>query len=143
MALIILPLFALVLAMITAPTYLAVAALTERRSVAPLVRGTVEVKCVVAAAAIAAAAMSAQLSVGGTLWFAILGPAAVAAAPWAAGEILSGPSQDPLASLSACIALANFAGWIGYFFAPTVGCVLAAAAGSAMYLKTRGATRAR
>ena len=109
------------------PALLAAAAVSERRRFGFLVRGSLESSCVGFAAALAGAALSAQ--VGWVPDGAVLAPA-LAAAPWVAGEILSGPSAFRTEALFGAIAAAQAVS--------PISPVAAALAAAGMYLAARG-----
>jgi len=137
-------LFCALAAALIAPTWLTVASLTARRAFAPIVRGSVETLCVLAAAGVSAASALAQVASlsldADAVWFCLIGPPALAAAPWVAGELLSGPSQDPLSSLAAAAAIAQPAALLGCAaVGPAAGAVCGAACAALVYLRVRGA----
>jgi hypothetical protein len=137
-------LFCAMAAALVAPTWFTVASLTARRAFAPIVRGSVETLCVLAAAAISAASALAQVASlsldADAVWFCLIGPPAFAAAPWVAGELLSGPSQDPLSSLAAAAAIAQPAALLGFAaVGPAAGAICGAACAALVYLRVRGA----
>lgn len=147
-------------AALAAPSYAVVVRVTGARAVAPLVRGSVERACVLAIAGLAAAVACAQifgvlqLVVDGydrfewcaTPVFFLAGPPVIGAAPWAAGELLSGPSVRQEAAFAAALSAA----WLGAaagFGAGLLGGIPSALAGAAAfstilaviaYLHTRG-----
>jgi hypothetical protein len=145
------------------PTFSAVRSVTRRRAFAPLVRGSVERACVLAASGLAAAGLCAQLVLllGGmpfhmiesvaTYLFFLLAPPILGAAPWTAGEVLSGPSARHEESFAAALVSAYFAGALGFYAGVTAGtgvALVVAAAAAALgatitYLCVRGATPAR
>jgi hypothetical protein len=142
------------------PSFLAVSSLTAKRPFAPLVRGSLERSCVLAAAGLAAVSAAGQvLLIAG--WFAVtidqlelfatplfflLAPPIAGAAPWVAGEMLSGPSRRDEESLAAALATAYLAAALGFGVALPAGlaAALAAAGASAtilaafVYLAARG-----
>ena len=111
---------------VPAPAYVAALAANARWP-SFLVRGSLEVACVLAAAAFSGAALSAQ--VGLVPDGAVLAPA-LAAGPWVAGEILSGPSAFRLEALFGALAAAQALA--------AVSPVAAALAAAAVYLAVRG-----
>ncbi len=152
---------------VSAPAVFAIIRITARRTFAPLVRGSLERTCVLAAAGVAAVAITAQLGAAASMlagsddsfealvWrgFFLFGAPVIAAAAWVAGEMLSGPSQQQEPALAAAAVAAYAAGMIGFVAAMNadllVGAALACAAtasalaSTAAYLATRGATPAR
>jgi hypothetical protein len=118
------------------PAFLAVCRITARRAFAPLVRGSLERACVLAAAGIAAFSIVAQVSTAvlalvrcdgscegadafGAFFFVwggffLLGPPSIAAAAWVAGELLSGPSLRREPALAAAAVAAYLAGVAGF-----------------------------
>ena len=132
-------LIALATAGAAAPAYLSAEALGRRRWAAPLVRGTLENACVFAATAFAVVAVTAQVSLAeliapgaGELVLATAA-GAVAAVPWFAGEILSGPSAFRWEALVGAVAAAQAACGL------TGSVVVGALAGGAVYVEVRGA----
>lgn len=123
-----------------------VGALVRRRHVAPLIRGSLERACVAVGAALAAAALSIEASAidmllpGSRELLLACAPVAIAAAPWAAGEVLSGPSAfslDAFAGSVVAAQLASIAAWSVAGASPlAIGAAAAAAAGA--YLRVRG-----
>ena len=112
---------------VPAPAVLAAAAVSERRRDGFLVRGSLASACVAFAAALSGTALSAQAG-----WVpdgAVLAPA-LAAAPWVAGEILSGPSAFRVEALLGAIAAAQALS--------ALSPVAAALAAAGMYLAARG-----
>ena len=152
---------AVVTAAFAGPSFLAVSRISARRSFAPLVRGSLERTCVLAAAGVAAISIFAQimflalrlantpedLELFCTPLFFLLAPPVLGAAPWVAGELLSGPSQRQEESLAAALASAYAAAALSFGVCLPAGLpqALAAAAASAtmmpvfVYLTFRGA----
>ena len=138
------------------PSFVAVSRVTRARPIGPLVRGSLERCCVLAAAGLAAAGGAAQLvwvvgCFGGdeqlaTPLFFLLLPPALGAAPWVAGELLSGPSRRPEESFAAALATAYGGGAIAFGTALPAGVPAALAAAAALgavlaalaYLRVRG-----
>jgi len=109
------------------PALLAAAAVSERRRIGFLVRGSLETTIVAFAAALSGTALSAQA--GLIPDGALLAPA-LAAAPWVAGEILSGPSTFRVEALFGAIAAAQAVSVVS----PFAGALVAAG----LYLAVRG-----
>jgi hypothetical protein len=97
------------------PTVVSVHLVTRARSFAPLVRGTLEQSCALGAAVVASlSALAWLLLLARTTAFPfllIVHPA-IAAAPWAAGELLSGPSRRRALSFFAALAAAKCSCWL-------------------------------
>lgn len=146
----------IVAALLAAPTFFTVAHVCAARPHAPLVRGSLERACVLAASGIAviAAFIGAVIAAGelaipafGLLFPSALLPPLVGLAPWTAGEILSGPSQRPELSLAASLCTAYLAAALGFFLLIPLGWPVAlvaaggssAALSSGAYLAARGA----
>ena len=128
----------LALLSIPAPAFLTVTALTERRAAAFLVRGSVERGFVLGAAALAGAALLAELSIAPELELAACAPA-LGAVPWVAGEILSGPSAFRTEALLGAVAAAQVGIAAGAAAgSPLAGALLGALAAAGMYLEARG-----
>jgi len=153
---------------VSAPAFFAVCRITARRTFAPLVRGSLERACVLAASGIAAASITAQLGLlaaavscsddafEALAWrgFFLFGPPCIAAAAWVAGEMLSGPSLRREPAFAAGT-IAAYAGGVAGFATSinlvpalagaALSCAGAAAAlaSVAAYLAVRGATPAR
>ncbi|HUJ26637.1 MAG TPA: hypothetical protein VLW85_11505 [Myxococcales bacterium] len=146
-------------AALSAPSFLAVSRASRRRPFAPLVRGSLERCCVLAAAGLAAASVSAsvvllagfrfpidQLDSAAVRLFFLFAPPVIGLAPWTAGEILSGASARQEESFAASLAAAYFAAVLAFGTAIPAGTAVAlAAAGSAaticsaaIYLRSRG-----
>jgi len=114
----------------TGPSFATVRRVTLGRPCAPLVRGSLERACVLAASGLAAAIVCAQIF--GVLssvlhaasyerfeWLAtpaffLAAPPVIGLAPWTAGEILSGPSIRQEESFAAAIAAAYLAAAAGF-----------------------------
>jgi hypothetical protein len=147
-------------AALAAPSFLAVARVSRARTFAPLVRGSLERACVLAAAGIAAASVFAQVILAAGYEFSIdqldsaavrlfflVGPPILGLAPWAAGELLSGASARQEESFAAALSTAYLAAAMGFGLAipagvpiALVGAASAATVLSAVaYLCTRGA----
>lgn len=153
------------------PAFLSVCRLTARRAYAPLVRGSLERSCVLAASGIAAISITAQLGLAASAFscqavypletfqavawrgFFLFGAPSIASAAWATGELLSGESARSEPSFAAAAVAAYAAGLVafgttaGKQFSPGLSLACAAAssafASSAAYLAARGATPAR
>jgi len=143
------------------PAFLAVSRVTQARAFAPLVRGSLERTLVLASAGLAAGCVAAQvlelaarfavnfdqLEAFATVPFFLFAPPVLGLAPWAAGEVLSGPSRRQDESLAAAMATAYLAAALAFGMAIPggVAAALAAAGSSATllaataYLCTRGA----
>ena len=128
----------LALLSVPGPAFLTVAALTERRAAAFLVRGSVERNFVVAASALAGAALLAELSLLPELDLGACAPA-LGTVPWVAGEILSGPSAFRTEALLGAVAAAQVGIAAGAAAgSPLLGALLGALAAAGMYLEARG-----
>jgi hypothetical protein len=142
------------------PAFLAACRATSHRPFAPLVRGSLERSCVLLAAGLAAASITAQIgwvaaalafgddNFAALAWrgFVLFGPPCIAAAAFCAGEVLSGPSVHREPAFAAA-AIAAYAAGVGAFavasqFSPgaSLGCAASAAAlgSAAAYLAARG-----
>ena len=147
---------------LTGPSFATVRRVTSIRPYAPLVRGSLERACVLAVAGLAAAIACAEIfgALSSVLqatsyerfeWLAtpvffLAAPPVIGLAPWAAGEILSGPSIRQEESFAAAIAAAYLATAAG-FGAGLIGGIPAALATAAAfstilavvaYLRVRG-----
>jgi hypothetical protein len=133
---------------------------TGSRPYPPLVRGSIERAAILAAGGLAAAVVCAQIL--GALsrlpwsyerfeWFAtpvffLVAPPVIGLAPWAAGEVLSGPSERQEESFAAAIAAAWLAAAAGFGVGLWAGIPTAFAAAAAfstvlaavVYLRVRG-----
>src|SRR3954464_5009334 len=86
------------------PAGFGVRLLTRGRTVAPLVRGTIEQSCAVGAALVTSAAALAWIwQLGRSGWLLVVVHPILAAGPWMTGEILSGPSHRSSVSLIAAV----------------------------------------
>ncbi|MGZ6125623.1 MAG: hypothetical protein ACXWLR_11725, partial [Myxococcales bacterium] len=113
-------------ALLTIPAVLGVRRLVGRRVVAPFARDRLERHLVLAAAllgaigalltsdALALALYQGNSSEMASMLAAFVAPLPLAAVPWAAGELLSGASFRPIASLIAAAAVAAVTSWIVY-----------------------------
>jgi hypothetical protein len=113
---------------VSAPVFFAVCRITARRTFAPLVRGSLERACVLAASGIAAVSITVQLGMfaaavsrsddtfEAVAWrgFFLFGPPCIAAAAWVAGEMLSGPSPRSEPAFAAGM-IAAYAGGVAGF----------------------------
>ena len=149
------------------PVFFAASHIASRRPFAPLVRGSLERCCVLVAAGIAAASITAQIGLyaaavsscedafEAVAWraFFLAAPPSIAAAVWCAGELLSGASVRGKGALVAAAVAAYAAGVLAFGAALgarlTSGASLgfaasaSALASAAAYFWARGATRAR
>lgn len=99
---------------------LVVSSLSRGRAVAPLIRGSLEQTCSLGAALISSIAALLWMvglariggQSGGLVTLLALAHPLIAAGPWAAGEILSGPSRRGALSLLAAIAAAGGLSWL-------------------------------
>ncbi len=119
-----------------APTFFAVTRVSALRPFAPL--AAFSAPCAAAAALFTAASVTLQLMVIGPGLFILVAPPVIGVAPWAAGELCSGPSRRQDESFAAAV-VAAYAGalvavWIGARFA---GAAIPAAAATVAYLVTR------
>ena len=145
---------------IAGPSFAAVRRVTWSRPYPPLVRGSLERAAVLAAAGLAGAVVCGQIL--GVLsrvitsyerfeWLAtpiffLVAPPVIGLAPWAAGEVLSGPSERQEESLAAAIAAAWLAAAAGFGVGLIAGIPTALAAAAALsivlsviaYLRVRG-----
>ena len=149
------------------PAFFAVSRVLERRSFAPLVRGSLERCCVLLGAGLAAGSITAQIGCFAAAFsscedafeavafraFFLAAPPGIAAATFCTGELLSGASERGEAALAAAAVAAYAAGLL--VFGAALGARLtsgaslggaaaaSALASAAAYLCVRGATRAR
>jgi hypothetical protein len=126
------------------PVFFAVSAASLSRPFARLSASAPSVPFVAAgAAALAAVTAAAELSRWPVSCFLLVGPPWIGAAPWAAGELVSGPSRRQDESFAAAVIAAYGAGVIAAFACPHLLCDTAVAAGAATaaYLCVRGGLR--
>jgi hypothetical protein len=143
---------------LTAPSFATVRRVTLRRPFAPLVRGSVERCCVLAATGVASALACAELlralsrlsyesiEIVCTPWFFLVVPPVIGLAPWVAGEVLSGPSVRQEESFAAALAAAYVAAAAGFGVGLAVGMPWGIASAAALstivaavaYLRVRG-----
>jgi hypothetical protein len=101
------------------PAVVSVRLIATVRSVAPLIRGTLEQSCTLGAALVAAASALSWAVVAtrthtrphGLAFLLAASHPVIAAAPWLAGEFLSGPCRRPALSFLASNAVAAAASW--------------------------------
>ena len=112
-------------AMLAIPALIAVRCIVTRRACAPLQRVTLERNLVMLAALVGAAGALAWsdgcavasgwgASDAATVLVAFVAPVPLAAIPWVAGEMFSGPSLRPFASFTASAAVACASSWACY-----------------------------
>jgi hypothetical protein len=132
------------------PATVSVAALVRGRLVAPLLRGSVERGCVLFAALAAGAllpleaVLAESMLPGSAELVAACAPLAVGAVPWAAGEILSGPSRFGADALAGSLAAAQAFGWAAFLVSggsSIATAAVAALAAAGAYLEVRGPVR--
>jgi len=145
---------------LTGPSFATVRHVTAARPYAPLVRGSIERALVLSAGGLAAAIACVQ--VFGALsslvhscerfeWLAtpvffLVAPPVIGLAPWAAGEVLSGPSERQEESFAAAIAAAYLAAAAGFGVGVAAGIPTGLAVAAAFstvfavlaYLRVRG-----
>jgi hypothetical protein len=123
------------------PAFLAVSAASLSRPFARLSAMAPSVGIVSAgAAALAAVSAAAQLSALPDSSFLLIAPPWIGAAPWAAGELVAGPSRRQDESFAAAVIAAYLAGLAALCLCGHFLClaVAAAAAATAGYLLGRG-----
>ena len=126
------------------PVFFAVSAASLSRPFARLSASAPSVGVVAAvAAALAAVTAAVELAALPASWFLLIAPPWIGAAPWAAGEMVSGPSRRQDESFAAAVIAAYGAGVIAVSACSHVWCqtVAAAAAATTAYLCVRGGVR--
>jgi len=126
------------------PVFFAVSAASLSRPFARLSASAPSVGILAAGAGVlAAVSAAAQLSRFPPSWFLLVGPPWIGAAPWVAGELVTGPSRRQDESFAAAVIAAYGAGLIATFACAHLLCetLASAAAGTIAYLCVRGGLR--
>jgi len=126
------------------PVFFAVSAASLSRPFARLSASAPSIGIVAAGAAVlAAVSAAAQLPWSSPSWFLLVGPPWIGAAPWAAVEILAGPSRRQDESFAAAVIAAYGGGVIAVYVCPHILCqtLVAGAAATVAYLSVRGGAR--